>query len=91
MTLRDKLEIGLKDDARFRRDNLPDFQKDDVPPGQPDENARNIDRPDNEELSLDRSPVEPSAQRAAAKQAKASEKRRHQSTRQMARRGRITK
>ena len=27
MTWKDKLEIGLKDDAPFRRDNLPDFQK----------------------------------------------------------------
>jgi hypothetical protein len=27
MTWKDKLEIGLKDDASFRRDNLPDFQK----------------------------------------------------------------
>ncbi len=27
MTWRDKLEIGLKDDAPYRRDNLPDFQK----------------------------------------------------------------
>ena len=26
MTWRDKLEIGLKEDAPFRRDNLPDFQ-----------------------------------------------------------------
>ena len=27
MTWKDKLEIGLKDDAPFRRDNLPRFQK----------------------------------------------------------------
>lgn len=27
MTWRDKLEIGLKEDAPFRKDNLPDFQK----------------------------------------------------------------
>lgn len=26
MTWKDKLEIGLKDDAPYRRDNLPDFQ-----------------------------------------------------------------
>jgi hypothetical protein len=26
MTWRDKLEIGLKDDARFRKDNLPESQ-----------------------------------------------------------------
>jgi hypothetical protein len=29
MSLRDKLEIGLKPDAPFRKDNLPDFQQDD--------------------------------------------------------------
>jgi hypothetical protein len=29
MTWKDKLEIGLKDDAAFRRDNLPEFQKTD--------------------------------------------------------------
>jgi hypothetical protein len=27
MTWKDKLEIGLKDDAAFRHDNVPDFQK----------------------------------------------------------------
>jgi len=27
MTWKDTLEIGLKDDAPFRRDNLPEFQK----------------------------------------------------------------
>jgi hypothetical protein len=27
MTWKDKLELGLKGDAPFRRDNLPDFQK----------------------------------------------------------------
>jgi hypothetical protein len=29
MSLKDKLEIGLKPDAPFRRDNLPEFQQDD--------------------------------------------------------------
>jgi hypothetical protein len=29
MSLKDKLEIGLKPDAPFRKDNLPEFQKDD--------------------------------------------------------------
>jgi hypothetical protein len=29
MSPTDKLEIGLKPDAPFRKDNLPDFQKDD--------------------------------------------------------------
>ncbi len=27
MTWKDKLEIGLKDDAAFRQDNLPKFQR----------------------------------------------------------------
>jgi hypothetical protein len=31
MTIRDKLEIGLKPDAPYRPDNLPDFQKDEAP------------------------------------------------------------
>ena len=30
MSLKDKLEIGLKPDAPFRPDNLPAFQRDDV-------------------------------------------------------------
>ncbi len=29
MSLKDKLEIGLKPDAPYRQDNLPDSQKDD--------------------------------------------------------------
>jgi hypothetical protein len=29
MSLKDKLEIGLKPDAPYRPDNLPDFQQDD--------------------------------------------------------------
>ena len=29
MSLKDKLEIGLKPDAPFRKENLPDFQQDD--------------------------------------------------------------
>lgn len=29
MSLKDKLEIGLKPDAPYRRDNLPEFQQDD--------------------------------------------------------------
>jgi hypothetical protein len=29
MSVKDKLEIGLKPDAPYRRDNLPEFQKDD--------------------------------------------------------------
>lgn len=52
MTWKDKLEIGLKDDAAFRRDNLPDFQKaPDGPASKPDDETR--------------SPEEPGARRAA--------------------------
>lgn len=91
MTLRDKLEIGLKKDARFRRDNLPDFQKSDVPPGQQVGDAEEIGQVDDEPLTLDRSPVEPSAKATAARKAKASARRRKQSTRKMARKGRITR
>jgi hypothetical protein len=29
MSLKDKLEIGLKPDAPYRQDNLPEFQQDD--------------------------------------------------------------
>ena len=29
MSLKDKLELGLKPDAPYRPDNLPDFQRDD--------------------------------------------------------------
>jgi len=29
MSLKDKLEIGLKPEAPFKKDNLPDFQQDD--------------------------------------------------------------
>ena len=29
MSIKDKLELGLKPDAAFRSDNLPEFQKDD--------------------------------------------------------------
>ena len=40
MTWKDKLEIGLKDDAPFRKDNLPEFQQSpaspDRKPGDPE-------------------------------------------------------
>lgn len=50
MSLKDKLEIGLKPDAPYRKDNLPDIQKDDpaceagaAPDDAPDtENAREV-------------------------------------------------
>ena len=54
MTWKDKLEIGLKDDAPFRRDNLPGFEK-------------NPDGPDTRPADPTRSPEEPGARiRAAA-------------------------
>lgn len=55
MTLKDILEIGLKEDAPFRRDHLPDFQK--APQG-----------PETRPDDPTRSPEEPGA-RAAAKAA----------------------
>jgi len=43
MSIKDKLEVGLKPDAPFRPDNLPDFQKDDPScqvAGEPGESSR---------------------------------------------------
>ena len=43
MSIKDKLELGLKPDAAFRSDNLPDFQKDDPScqvAGEPGESLR---------------------------------------------------
>ena len=58
MTWKDKLEIGLKDDAPFRRDNLPDFQKtDDAAAPAPPENPE-----------AERSPEEPGARAEAARE-----------------------
>ena len=54
MTIKDKLEIGLKDDAPFRRDNLPEFQKAE-------------DGPETKAGDETRSPEEPGARTAAAK------------------------
>jgi hypothetical protein len=46
MTWKDKLEIGLKDDAPFRRDNLPDAQKDPAgPETKPDDPSRSPEEP----------------------------------------------
>ena len=42
MSLKDKLEVGLRPDAPYRKDNLPDFQKDDPAcedAARPDESA----------------------------------------------------
>ncbi len=54
MTWKDKLEIGLKDDARYRRDNLPEFQQAE---GGPTVRAGDVTR----------SPEEPGARQAAEK------------------------
>ncbi|MBP6716374.1 MAG: hypothetical protein KAY59_04105 [Acidobacteria bacterium] len=46
MTFKDKLEIGLKEDAPFRRDNLPSFQKaPDGPETRPDDETRSPEEP----------------------------------------------
>jgi hypothetical protein len=58
MTWKDKLEIGLKEDAPYRRDNLPDSEKD---PNGPEV------RPDDPT----RSPEEPGAREAAKEDAAA--------------------
>lgn len=55
MTWKDKLEIGLKDDAPFRRDNLPEFQQTSPDAGPEDPEA-------------DRSPEEPGARAEAARE-----------------------
>ena len=69
MTWKDKLEIGLKDDAPFRRDNLPEFQKHSgVPATKPGDPTR--------------SPEEPGA-REAARNANKVEKRRTQRANQI--------
>jgi len=55
MTWKDKLEIGLKDDAPFRRDNLPEFQQ-----------TGEETTPENPET--ERSPEEPGARAEAARE-----------------------
>jgi hypothetical protein len=62
MTWKDKLEIGLKDDAPYRRDNLPPLQK---RPGGP---ARKPGDPT-------RSPEEPGAREAARQAARLGKRR----------------
>jgi len=52
MTWKDELEIGLKDDAPFRRDNLPDSEK-------------ALGGPETKSSDETRSPEEPGARRAA--------------------------
>jgi len=46
MTWKDKLEIGLKEDAPFRRDNLPEFQRNpETPETRPDDPTRSPEEP----------------------------------------------
>jgi hypothetical protein len=46
MTWKDKLEIGLKDDAPFRKDNLPEFQvHSDTPETKPGDPTRSPEEP----------------------------------------------
>ena len=73
MTWKDKLEIGLKDDAPFRRDNLPEFQQ-----------THESDPPENPEA--DRSPEEPGARAEAARESLAVKKNRGQRGSKRARR-----
>ena len=65
MTWRDKMEIGLKEDAPFRRDNLPEFEVEgpEVPTGP------------------GRSPVVPAAVDDAVEAAEADKPRRRRGTR----------
>ena len=63
MTWKDKLEIGLKDDAPFRRDNLPEFQQTGA-------------EPTPEAPEADRSPEEPGARAEAARESLAVKKHR---------------
>jgi hypothetical protein len=61
MTWKDKLEIGLEEDAPYRRDNLPDAQKRTIAPEtKPDDPTR--------------SPEEPGARAAAVEADKEDEK-----------------
>ena len=75
MTWKDKLEIGLKDDAPFRRDNLPDFQK-------ADEGAAP------EDPETERSPEEPGARAEAARESLAVKQQRRRRTSKRPRRTR---
>jgi len=71
MTVRDKLEIGLKEDASFRRDNLPEGQVRGpvVPAGEGRSPEVPAAREDANRLA---GPSKPSRQRRASRRAKAS-------------------
>ena len=63
MTWKDKLEIGLKDDAPFRRDNLPDDQA--QGPAKPTGPDRSPEVPSARDDEND-PPAQPEARRPAA-------------------------
>jgi hypothetical protein len=63
MTWKDKLEIGLKDDAPYRRDNLPDDQQ--QGPEQPSGPGRSPEVTSARDDEND-PPVQPAARRPAA-------------------------
>jgi hypothetical protein len=72
MTWRDKLEIGLKDDAPFRRDNLPAFQQTSGgPETQPGDPSRSPEEPgarhDAEVASVAAPPTEARRPRSATR------------------------
>ena len=70
MSLKDKLEIGLKPDAPYRPDNLPEFQQDDPAcevastPGTEHQRAAIIDTARGLYLAADRSPLHVESARA---------------------------
>jgi hypothetical protein len=61
MTWKDKLEIGLKEDAPYRRDNLPDEQVPAQSPETPREDGRSREVPEAREDEND-PPVQPDAE-----------------------------
>jgi hypothetical protein len=72
MSLKDKLEIGLKPDAPYRPDNLPDIQRDDPlceVAGTPGDSAK-VKRA--REACADKPSVARAARRPAARRAPAS-------------------
>ena len=80
MTWKDKLEIGLKDDAPFRRDNLPDFQR-----------ADDGVVPDEQEQQEERSPEEPGARAEAARESLVvKQHRRHRAVKRTGRTGKVS-
>jgi len=65
MTWKDKLEIGLKDDAPFRRDNLPDFQnKKGGPETQPGDPTRSPEEPGARQAAVEARRIAPPTKRA---------------------------